>query len=117
MPAANFDLNDESVIEQGSRWLLTLFYPGDVDKAAFRGQIRKTYGGDVLANFRFAALPYNEETDKTEIRVSLTSNETKKIPLPPSSEFWRYDVIMTPSGGDRVRLLQGRVYVSPGVTE
>ncbi|WOB42973.1 hypothetical protein HNI00_07255 [Thermoleptolyngbya oregonensis NK1-22] len=116
MTAPIYDLNNEAIIEQNSFWELMLFYPGNVSTSSFRGQIRRDFGGEVFANFRFEVRPYDEDANKTPVRVFLSSAETTRIPIPESSQFWRYDIVMLVQGGDRRRVLQGKVYVSPGVT-
>ena len=118
MVAATFDLNNDRIIEQGSYWEMTIKYPGNVTGAFLRGQIRKDYGGDLLAEFRFEQPTYNEESDQTSFPVLLNAPLTKKIPLPEGeSPFWRYDLYITLPGKEPKRLLQGKVFISPAVSQ
>lgn len=116
MPAANLDLDGDRVIEQGSFWMLDILYPGNASGAMLRGQIRKDYGDDLLAEFRSGQAVYDEETNKTRLTILLNASTTAKIPVPNPNEFWRYDVLFTAPGTEPRRLVQGKVYVSPGVT-
>lgn len=114
MTAANYDLDGDSIIEQGAYWSLTLRYPGNVSEGYFRGQIKTDYGGSLIADFRNDPPSYSEVNEQTTIKIYLNASQTKGIQVP--EEFYRYDLIMFPPNADPVRLLQGKVYVSPGIT-
>lgn len=117
MPAAVVDLNENRIIEQNSRFSLVLLYPGDVARARFKGQIRKGYGQEVIADFLFTPANYDEMIGKTRIEAFLPSKTTEKILVPPNNGYYVYDVVMFEPGKDAIRLIQGKVYISPGVTD
>lgn len=118
MPAATLDLVGEQIIEQGSFWKLTLRYPGNVEGGRIRGQIRKDFAGELLASFQFAGGVYNAEQDKTAYELFLRAQSTESIPVPPVGQFWLYDVLfIAPGQTDPIRILQGKVAVSPGITD
>lgn len=114
MTAANYDLNGAAIIEQGAYWSLTLRYPGNVAEGYFRGQIKADYGGALITDFRNDPPVYSELNQETTVKFYLNASQTKQMQVP--DEFYRYDIIMFPSNSDPIRLLQGKVYVSPGIT-
>lgn len=114
MTAATYDLNGEAIIEQGAFWSLTIRYPGSVVDGYFRGQIKTDFGGDLVADIRNDPPTFSAVNDETSIRFYLNASQTKQIQVP--DDFYRYDIIMFPPNRDPIRLLQGKVFVSPGVT-
>jgi len=114
MTAANYDLNGQAIIEQGAGWSLTLKYPGNVQTGYFRGQIKTDFGGQLIADFRNDPPSYSETNQETTVRFYLNASQTKLMPLP--EDFYRYDIIMFPPDHDPIRLMQGKAYVSPGIT-
>lgn len=116
MPAATVDLDGDRIIEQGSYWSLEILYPGNVMGAYLRGQIRKGYGGEAIAELQLLQPDYDEDADKTRFTLFLRAGTTAKMPLPLNGEFWRYDVLLYLPNEDPRRLLQGKVFVSPGIT-
>ncbi len=117
MTAAVLNLTGNFIIEQGSYWELTLSYPGNQINAYLRGQIRKGYNGVVLAEFRYDAPDFNEEEDYTTFKLFLNATQTLKLPIPEEGEEWRYDVLFFDGVNDPIRLLQGSVDLSLGVTK
>lgn len=125
MTAANYDLNGDSIIEQGSYWSLTIRHPGNLSGASLRGEIRKDFRSQKLQSFRFSPFTYEAETDKSIATMFLNSGQTQLLPIPDPIEVeglitpghWLYDVKLIRPGQDPIRLLQGRVYVSPGITD
>lgn len=118
MPAAILDLVGEQIIEQGSFWKLTLRYPGNVEGGRLRGQIRKGFADELLATFQFIAGIYDAELNKTAYEIFLRAQSTESIPVPPAGQFWLYDVLfIAPGQTDPIRILQGKVAVSPGITD
>lgn len=117
MTAAIFHLTGDRAVEQNAQYRIVFTYPGNVTGANIRGQIRKDYGGDLVGEFRQTQPTYDSETDKTTFTVGMDSRQTDKIPVPPTGQFWVYDLRIRPSGGDNIRLLRGNVEVLPNVTE
>lgn len=117
MPATTLNLTGENIIEANSYWSIDVLYPGNVTPARLRGQIRKAFGGELLADFRFAPPTYDEVADKTRFPVFLRSADTEKIPVPSSGSTWVYDLLIQLPTGDFKRILQGTVAVSPGATD
>ncbi|MBE9182874.1 hypothetical protein IQ268_30525 [Oculatella sp. LEGE 06141] len=115
MPAAIFDLTDERIVEQGSYWALTIHYPGNVATASIRGQIKTTYGGSTLASFSLETPKFEEETNRTKFVIYLSAAQTTK--LTPPVDHYVYDLRMLIPSKDPIRLMQGKVKVSPGVTD
>ncbi|MBE9179108.1 hypothetical protein IQ268_11100 [Oculatella sp. LEGE 06141] len=115
MPAATFHLRNESLVEQGSFWSVKLRYPGNVVGARLKGQIKKRIGGDLVGEFKFTTVGFLEGANQTEFLMSLGAAVTQKIPMPET--FHVYDVKITLTGKEPVRLIQGQVEVSPGVTD
>ena len=50
------------------------------------------------------------------ITLAIAAADTAALPATPSDRRWYYDLELVPAGGNVVRLLQGRVVVSPEVT-
>lgn len=118
MPSATLNLIGEQIIEQGSYWELTLRYPGNVEGGRLKGQIRKDFKEELLATFRFNTGTYEADQNKTAFKMYLRAQESEEIPVPPQGVFWLYDVLfIPPEKNDPIRILQGYVNVSPGVTE
>lgn len=94
-----------------AQWLHSDNSPYDLTGAVIVSQVRGRFptGGldpDPVAEFTCAA------DDNGVLLLSLTGEQTALIP--PGS--YVYDVLVTPSGGTRKRLLRGSVHVSPTVT-
>lgn len=117
MPAQTIDLNGSLIVEQGARWEVILEYEGDLLGAFAKGQIRKSLDGDLIAAFQFDDFVYDEDTNLSTTKMLLRSGTTQLMALPPQGGNWVYDVLIYPRGQDPVRVLQGRVFVSAGVTE
>lgn len=118
MPAAVLDLDGDLIIEQGSYWSMTLLYPGNVTGSYLRGDIRKNFGGELLARFQFGTGVHSAETNQTSFLCYLNSGTTKKLPIPVGeAPYWRYDILFQPPSKEQTRLIQGKVFISPGVTE
>jgi len=77
--------------------------------AAAAAQIRDTYNGSLLASFSVVTA-----TGVTG-RLDLALNAATASSLPLSGGKW--DLLLTTSGGTKVRLLNGNVTVSGEVTE
>jgi|GEM_PF-3779093 hypothetical protein len=116
MVAAILDLNDDRIIEQGSRWEMGLRYPGDVTGASIRAEIRKHHQGELIATIRSLPAQFDEETNQTAFLLFLNAGLTEKIPVPPAGEFWLYDLLIYLPGQEPRRLLKGRVFVDAGIT-
>jgi hypothetical protein len=116
MVAQNLDLTGDLIIEQGSYWAIVLQLVGDLTGTTLRGQIKDGYGGKLLADFRYGEFTYDEETNKTQIPVFLNAAQTLQMPVPEAS-LWVYDIKLMMPGKDSLRLVQGRVDVSRGVTD
>jgi hypothetical protein len=126
------DLKGDYAIRQGVPYSMTIRYPGNIIGAVIRGQIRKGFGGAVLANWILGALTYDAVSDRTTIPLSLTATQTQGypyplndpaigvhrmdegLPLPPKGTFWVYGV-EGELGGNRFRILQGKVELDPEV--
>lgn len=115
MTAATLDLTGDSIIEQGSYWSLMIKYPGNVETAQIRGQIKENFGGKILASFHFQEPFFDEDINKTVFLGYLFAAETRKIPVPAQHHV--YDWLMYLENQDPFRLLRGNVFVSPGVTD
>jgi hypothetical protein len=50
------------------------------------------------------------------ILLTIAAADTAALPATPTDKRWFYDLELVPAGGQVVRLLQGRVLVSPEVT-
>lgn len=117
MVAAQLNLDGNRIIEEGSFWQLEILYPGNIQGSYIKGDIKRSHDGDRLATFRQLPIEFDAETGKSSIAIYLTAQDTKRIPIPPDS--WVYDVLLFTQGAidSPVRLLQGLVKVSPGVTD
>jgi hypothetical protein len=116
MPAAIFNLTGQHIIEQGVPYTLLLRCPGNLVGAVVSSQICKTSGGELLATFTVGELIYDATIAKTLISLTLSATQTQGIPVPLPSEHWRHDVLID-IGGEMLRVQQGKVHVSPGVTD
>lgn len=107
--AARWDIE----VEQGATFSRTIEFEGiDVNEFDFRGEIRRHYqASDVEAEFEF------EKIDDTNLGIELSAKTTADL---RSSLSLVYDIEMfyiDEDGEERViRLLEGRVRVSPEVT-
>lgn len=117
MPAAVLDLVGDNIIEANSFWSIDVLYPGNMTSSRGRGQIRKTYGGELIGTFRVENPVYDSNTNQTRFRFSLRSTETEKLPIPGEEEFWVYDIMIGLPSGDFRRVLKGKVSIDPGVTD
>ena len=115
--AQQFDLTGNNAIDQGSVFSFSILYPGNVAANTFKSQIRKTFKGDLIADFTIAAT-YNSGTNKTTILLSLDSNQTANLPATRGINYWVYDVEMTPIATPlgTIRLVQGDVEITAEVT-
>ena len=117
MAAATLNLVGEAAIEQGAYWSLWIYYPGMVQSARLRAQMRPGFDGTVLAEFRFDQGIYDSQANRTGFKMWLSSGQTKKLTPAPDNAPYRYDVLFYGSTGEPDRILQGIVEISPGVTE
>lgn len=117
MVAAALDLAGDRIIEENSFWSLVIRYPGNIAESFLKGQIKRAYNGEKLGEFRFLPVEYDAISSQSIITMYLTANDTKRIPVP--DDYWLYDVLLfTPGAVDSpVRMLQGKVYMSQGVTD
>ncbi len=117
MVAAVLDLNGDRIIEEGSFWNLEIRHPGNIQDSFIKGEIKRAYNGEKLATFRSLPIEYDPVLGKSTITLYLTASDTRRMPVP--EDFWVYDVLLfTPGAVDSpVRMLQGKVYVSEGVTD
>lgn len=117
MVAAVLDLEGDRIIEEGSYWSLVIRHPGNLADSFIKGEIKRAYNGERLTQFKFLPIAYDDVSDKSTITLYLTSNDTKKLTVP--AEYWVYDVLLFTPGAieSPVRLLQGKVFVSQGVTD
>lgn len=116
MPAAILDLNGVYIIEQGSSWSLEILLDGDVTGAFIRGQIKQDYGEESIAEFRLNVPVFDDDNNQTRFRLFLNAGVTAQMPLPPANGFWIYDLLLYVPEQEPRRLLRGKVFVSPGVT-
>lgn len=112
MSAGKLDL----YIEQGTTWEKTLVLtnkdgvPLNLSNSIFRGQIRATTSSNVIAaSFTFTVVNALNGT----VAMSLTDTVTALIDAPRA---YVYDVEMV-TNGKVIRLLEGKVKVSPEVTK
>lgn len=117
MVAAALDLNGDRIIEEGSFWSLEIRHPGDLTGAFIKGEIKRGYNLEKLGSFRFLPIEYDAVTNKSIITLYLTATDTKRLTVP--TEYWVYDVLLVVPGSveSPVRMLQGKVFVSEGVTD
>lgn len=116
-------------MNQGSDFNVTLIIfsdagPIDITNYNFLGQIRSTTdpAAVVIGNFSFAI--QNQETNTGQVQMSLSSTENEMITTSVATSLIQnrtktpcmYDVNMEDSLGNVVRILQGRVFLSPEVT-
>ncbi len=96
------------VIQQGSTFARTLEFNTDVSGLSFRGQLRRDHASYVvLASFTF------EPIDAHTVAVSLSAAETAALP----AQRLVHDIEVFTTGDEHVvRLLEGRVRVTPEVT-
>lgn len=113
-------------IDQGAYWSREIEWqdeigdPIDVTGYTARMQIRrKVTSDDVLLEVNDAGM------GDTKIvvggldglfTISISADDTAALPATPSDHRWFYDLEVTPVNDRTVRLLQGRVIVSPEVT-
>lgn len=119
MSAAEFDL----VIEQGTDFDKDLLYkingsPVDLTGFTAEGKIRKKPSDPVVAEFTV-----NFATDRTSgiFTISLSKAQTLAIPTGESDSsadsLYQYDVMLTDGTDKTIRLLKGKVTVSPAITK
>ena len=120
LAAGEFDL----YIDQGATYSLTVSLKDSLDAAidltghVFRGQIRDSISGSVVASLSFQI--QSPETDGVVV-VTLPADVSSSIELPENLGVQRrpakfvYD-IESVSGSAVVRWLEGVVYISPEVT-
>lgn len=117
-------------IDQGAYWAQQLYWTDENDDPVVltgytaRMQIRKrvTSTEDLLelttTNGRITlhtgVLPGG--TSPYNILLSISAADTASLPATPQDHRWYYDLELVPAGGQVVRLMQGRVVVSPEVT-
>lgn len=112
MPTPRFDLTKQYAIEQGVRYDLTLFYPGDLTAGTVRGQIQDRYDRTVLADWSVGELVYEVAKQRTKIPLFLTAVQAAAIPCTQSTQ-WAYAIEVEMSiGAEPIRLLRGSVEVT-----
>lgn len=116
MTAANIDLEGALIIEQSSYWEMIIRYPGNATGAFIKGQMKTDFGGDPIINFQSRIPEFDAAENKTSFLIFLNAGQTAKIPVPPLNKFWRYDLLLYLPSKDPFRLVQGKVFVSPGIT-
>lgn len=115
-------------INQGASFdALTVVLAGDYTAWSPKGEIRNNYltlGGALKASFTFdplvlgqATMPDGTIVSGTILKPLLSAAQTAALPLPLQSETWVYDIELKKPNDQRViRVMQGRVEISPEVT-
>lgn len=117
MVAAALDLVGDRIIEESSFWSLVVKHPGNLSESFLKGQIKRAYNGEKLLDFKFLPIAYDAGLNQSTITIFLSANDTKRLKVP--EDHWVYDVLLFTPGAVQspVRMLQGKVYVSEGVTD
>ena len=124
MPAATLDL----FMEQGASFKRTLIFkdsqvvPVEIDLTGnvYKAEIRKTISGDLVAEFVCTVL--DQVTNKGEMTMYLSDEQTEAIVMKPQNtqtralEKFTYDMEVEYPSGDKDRVIQGVISISPGVT-
>jgi hypothetical protein len=80
----------------------------DLTGSSFEAKIKKNYNETASTSFTASV------TNATAGLWEITLTDTQTAALAPGDQV--YDVIMTDSAGVKTRLLQGKAYISPGVS-
>lgn len=83
--------------------------PLDVTGYTVKSQMRKSYSSSTFYNFTTSI--FNAAAG--QIQLSMTAAQTELIP----AGRWLYDVEITSSTGNRRRIVEGLVIVSPQITQ
>jgi hypothetical protein len=123
MPSGNMTL----FIEQGSTYIRKLTFQDpqgnelDLTGQTFQGMIRKNIGDpNPVATFSFEVL--DQTTNRGEVLISLSAATSSAIVLKPQKgalkiyEDFAYDIERTLINGNKERVLEGVVKISPEVT-
>lgn len=101
----------------------TVTYPGNVTTGTLTGAIKASPNTEAeLVTFTIGTASYDAGTDKTSWVVSLTGTQTNGTNLPISGDgsavdYFVFDFLFQPSGGDVGLLFGGLVEVTGFVTE
>ena len=101
-------------IDQGSDFISTVSIvnaegsPVDISGYSFRGQIRKSYSSTTKVDFNIVS----GNPTSGDIILSLTAETTKLM----KDGRYVYDVELIASSGSVNRVIEGQVYINPGVT-
>ena len=112
MPAGKYDI----YVEQGATFELTVTVDVSLSGYYAVGEIRKgALDPTVIRRFTFETISENK------IKVILSADSTKSIPTTGRSysdyTVYYYDINLINSEGHVIRLLNGDVKVSPGITK
>lgn len=110
-------------MDQGAYWSKLISWtdesdlPVDVTGYTARMQIRKK------VDSRSSLLDLTTENGRITlggtagtILLEIEAEDTAELPATPTDHRWSYDLEMVPAGGKVVRLMQGKLIVSPEVT-
>ena len=93
----------------------------DLTGYSVAGNIRRTYSDDyIVASFVCTIL--NQVTNEGQFTIALTDTVTAAIPVDPATDARRvpksyiFDIVLTNPSGDKDRIIEGTIKVSPGAT-
>ena len=101
-------------IDQGSDYSISVSMTGadgsalNLTGATFLGQVRKTHASSSIAG----TFTTSHDATGGNLTLSLTDTITAGI----TAGRYVYDVLMTDSGGDKTRVLEGQAIVTPSVS-
>lgn len=116
-------------ITQGATYQISFLYPEDITNCVVKGQIRTNFaqnGGDLLAEFSFLPLVYDDFLNKTTVTAQLSAEQTESIPftkfqgvgLVSIKNCYVYDMEIIYISGEVKKLVPyGFVQVKPEVTK
>lgn len=107
--ASTYDI----IIDQGATYALAVSLKENGSSMSLTGssvlaQIRKDSGTALLASFTAST----SGTTSGVVSLSLSDSVTKS--LPPG--VFHYDVLLTKSGGTKIRILEGKATVTPAIS-
>ena len=114
MAAGIHNLQGDSRVEQGTDWFLNLVIssggsPVDLTGFTFGAQIKKQYEDATALQVITVAIT---DAATGKLRLSLTDTETSALPV--CKGVW--DLEQLDGAGDKTRLLEGIVEITPEVT-
>jgi len=122
--------NVNVLLNQGADFDVLFLVPGTTAPVnligySFQGQIREDSGGPVVASFVFAVLDQTISDNTGKVRWTLSKEDTLLLQTTNANAEascrgvtpYLYDVLMTDSLGAVSRILQGKVLVSPAITQ